>query len=438
MQRRTASALTVLGIVVLMVVIHASIERSANAQSRGSVQVPNLEVDPFWPKPLPNHWLLGSVTGVAVDAQDNVWIVHQGAATLNARTEMGAAATPPTAEACCVPAPAILKFSPGGDLLASFGGPGEGYAWPRLPHGVAVDSRNNVWIGGVGAGAVQGPAGPPPEGEQPAARGAAAVVAGIRGALAARGRGAAAAPRDAQVLKFSGDGKFLLQIGAPGRSAGNESRDSLNLPANVEFDAAANEIYVADGGVSRTGTAAPVYGNHRVAVFNADNGQYKRHFGAYGARPDDTNPGPYDPAAPPAKQFRGVNCVRIARDGLVYVCDRENNRIQVFQKDGKFVKEAVVSKTTLGDGAVWDIDFSSDAQQRFMYVADGHDKKILVLVRDTLEAVSSFGTGGRQPGQFFAVGSVAVDSRGNVYTGETYEGKRVQKWVYRGLRNVSR
>jgi len=418
--------------------------RDAAAQARGSGQAPNFEVEPFWPKALPNHWLLGSVTGVAVGAQDNVWIVHQGGATLNARTEMGAATTPPTAEGCCVPAPPVLKFDSAGNLLGSWGGPGSGYAWPTAPAGITVDSKNNVWIGGVAAGAVQGPAEPAPEGDQPAAaRGAATAARGARGAavagaLAARGRGAAATPRDAQLLKFASDGKFLLQIGMPGKVEGSESKTTLNLPANAAFDAGANEIYVADGGVSRTGTAPPVYGNHRVAVFDADSGALKRSWGAYGNKPDDANPGAYDPNATPAKTFRGVTCVRLAKDGLVYVCDRENNRIQVFQKDGKFVKEAVVSKTTLGDGAVWDIAFSADGPQRFLYVADGHDKKVFVLLRDSLEVVTSFGAGGRQAGQFFGVGSIAVDSKGNVYTGETYEGKRVQKFAYKGLKNVAR
>jgi hypothetical protein len=404
------------------------IDRNALGQGRGSVQAPSLEVDPFWPKPLPNHWLLGSVTGIAIDAQDNIWIVHQGAATLNARTEMGAATTPPTAEACCVPAPPVLKFDPAGNLLASWGGPGNGYSWPRLPHGITVDSKNNVWIGGVAAGTIEGPAGPPPEGDQ-APRGGAGAR-GARGLAGLRGRGAAQGPRDAHVLKFSNDGKFLLQIGAPGKVEGSTSPTTLNMPTSIAFDAAANEIYIADGGVSRTGNAAPVYGNRRVAVFDADTGESKRYWGAYGDRPDDANIGPYDPAAPPAKQFRGVTCVRLAKDGLVYVCDRENNRIQVFQKNGKFVKEAVVSKTTLGDGAVWDVAFSQDAAQRFLYVANGHDKKVFVLLRDSLEVVSSFGAGGRQPGQFFGVSGAAVDSKGNVYTVETYEGKRVQKFTY--------
>jgi DNA-binding beta-propeller fold protein YncE len=224
------------------------------------------------------------------------------------------------------------------------------------------------------------------------------------------------------VLKFSRTGQFLLQIGHAGKPEGSDSKTGLNRPAAIEVDAAANEVYIADG-----------YVNRRIVVFDASTGAYKRHWGAYGEKPDDAPLDAYDPNAPPAKQFRTVSCVHISKDGLVYVCDRQNDRVQVFRKDGKFVKETLVSKTTTGDGSVWDVAFSNDPQQRYMYVADGHDKKVWVLMRDSLEVVSSFGDGGRLPGLFYGVGSVAVDSKGNVYTGETYEGKRVQKFVFKGV-----
>jgi DNA-binding beta-propeller fold protein YncE len=162
-------------------------------------------------------------------------------------------------------------------------------------------------------------------------------------------------------------------------------------------------------------------------VFDATTGAFKRSWGAYGNKPADTDPAPYDPSAAPSQQFHTVSCVKIAKDGMVYVCDRQNDRIQVFQKDGKFLKEAFVSKTTTGDGSVWDIAFSPD--QRVLFVADGHDKKIWMLDRASLETIGSFGDGGRYPGLFYGVGSVAVDSKGNVYTGETFDGKRVQKFV---------
>jgi DNA-binding beta-propeller fold protein YncE len=359
---------------------------------------PRLQVDPLWPKPLPNHWLFGSITGVAVDSRNHIWVVHRGADSLNARTEMSAATNPPTAAECCHPAPAVLEFDEAGALVSHWGGPGDGYTWPRSPGGIAVDAQGNVWIAAAGVN------------DAPAA---------------ARGRGGAdpaAAPRpvDAHVLKFTREGKFLLQIGKAGQPGNNDSTTGLYRPAAIAVDSAANEVYVADG-----------FTNRRVVVFDATSGAYKRHWGAYGAPPVQAMADAYDPAAPPAKQFRTVGCVEISNDGLIYVCDRRNDRVQVFRKDGTFVKEGFISKTTTGEGSVWDVAFSSDPKQRFVFVADGQDQKVFVLDRETLAVVSSFGGGGRWPGGFYGVGSVAVDAKGNVYTGENFEGKRLQKFVNR-------
>jgi DNA-binding beta-propeller fold protein YncE len=402
-------------------------------------QAPRLEVNPFWPQPLPNHWVFGSITGVAVDAQDHVWVVHRGADSLEGN-EKGMMATPPTSTKCCTAAPFVLEFDADGKLLSHFGGPGQGYQWPQSPGGIAVDAKGNIWIAAAGVDAppagARGRAAVDPDAVGPArgaARGAEAGGDVARGAAPARGRGPAApaGPADAQVLKFARDGKFLLQIGTPGKMEGPDSQTTLNRPAAVAIDPAANEVFVADSG------------NHRIVVFDADSGAYKRHWGAYGEKPTAAAAGPYDPAAPAARQFRDVTCVEIAKDGMVYVCDRTSNRIQVFQKDGTFVKEAIVSKETKGAtvggqfgavssyGSVWDVAFSNDAQQRFVFVADGHDKKVIILQRDTLAPVGSAGSGGRLAGQFLAVGSIASDSRGNVYTGEQHHGKRVQKWVRR-------
>jgi DNA-binding beta-propeller fold protein YncE len=375
----------------------ATSSRSAAAQGRGGAGVPGFQVDPLWPKPLPNHWLFGSITGVAVDAQDHIWVVHRGADSANPTTEIGLTGNPPTSEFCCLPAPQVLEFDQAGNLVAHWGGPGKGYEWPQSPGGIAIDPKGNVWIAAVGPIATPG----------------------------GRGRGSttppAPRPTDAHVLKFSRTGQFLQQIGQAGKPEGSDSKTGLNRPSAVDIDPVANELYVADG-----------LGNHRIVVFDAETGSYKRHWGAYGAAPDDADQGPYDPSAPPAKQFRNVSCVKVSKDGIVYVCDRGNDRIQVFQKDGKFVKEAFVSKTTRGEGSVWDIAFSKDPQQRYLYVADGQDQKVFVIDRKTLEVVSSFGGGGRWPGYFYGVGSVAVDSKGNVYTGENLEGKRLQKFVNKG------
>jgi len=368
-------------------------------------QTPNFQVDPFWPKPLPNHWLFGSITGVTVDARNHVWVVHRGAGSLNARTEIGLASNPPTAEACCLPAPHVLQFDPAGNLVSHWGGPGQGYDWPQSPGAITVDAKGNVWI------VASGPGDP-----QPGVRGRGAPSTGSSpGAQAPP-------PPDGHVLKFAPDGRFLLQIGKPGKADGSNSTTGLHRPTAVDVDIAAGEVFVADGIVNR-----------RIAVFDSETGAYKRHWGAYGTKPDDTSTGAYDPAGPPAKQFRVAACVKLSKDALVYMCDRRNDRIQVFRKDGTFVKEGFVAKATLGEGSVWSLAFSSDPQQRFLYVADGSNQKVWIVDRQTLETVSSVGAGGRGPGQFYGVGSVAVDSTGNLYTGETYEGKRLQKFNFKGM-----
>ncbi len=341
---------------------------------------PRFEVDPFWPKPLPNHWVLGSTIGVGVDSRDHVFIVHRGNG--DPRTELGAAQDPPTGE-CCRPAPPVLEFDPEGNLVNSWGGPGEGYTWPNSNHGITVDPRDNVWIGGNGEG-------------------------------------------DSHILKFTRDGRFLQQIGIPGRERDSHSREHFGRVAKISFDATGSEAYLADG-----------YRNKRVAVIDAETGAFKRYWGAYGNPPDDADLGPYDPDAPRAQQFRNpVHCAEPSVDGLVYVCDRANNRIQVFRADGGFVTETVIAPLTRGDGSTWDIAFSRDPAQRWLYVADGKNMKVYVLERRSLEILTSFGDGGRQPGLFFAVHSIATDSRGNIYTTETYEGKRVQKFVFKGVEAV--
>jgi hypothetical protein len=373
-------AFAVVALAATGTLVHGSAQRSPS-------QVPTFQVDPLWPKPLPNHWILGSVTGVSVDALDHIWLVHRGMDSLTARTEAGLGTNPPTAESCCAPAPPVLEFDQAGTLLNWWGGAGQGYDWPRTPAGITVDAKGNVWIAGI-APATTRTAQAPPQ------------------------------PPDAHALKFTRDGKFLLRIG----QSDNISILTLKRPSGFAIDAAARDAYVADG-----------IDNRRVVVFDSETGTYKRHWGAYGQPTSEAPLSTYDPDKPPAKQFSAVSCVKLAADGLVYVCDRRNDRIQVFKKDGTFVKEAFVSKSTRGEGAVWDIALSRDPQQRFVYVADGSDQKVWVLRRDTLEIVSSVGAGGRWPGHFYGVGNLAVDSKGNLYTGETYEGKRLQKFIFKGL-----
>ena len=380
------------------------LERRAGVEAAG-VQAPRFEVDPMWPKPLPNHWLLGMTIGVSVDAQDHIWIIHRGGSL--ERMENYLAANPPASE-CCMAAPPVLEFDEEGNLIGHWGGPGQGYDWPVSNHGITVDYKGNVWIGGNGRGTQVAPP--------------------TQAAAANESQPGGGPFNDNMVLKFTQDGKFLMQIGHPGQSKGSNDLENLKGPAKMFIDKDTNELYVADG-----------YGNHRIIVFDADSGKYKRHWGAYGHKPDDTSLGPYNPDAPPAQQFRNpVHCTELANDGLLYVCDRVNDRIQVFKKDGTFVKEAIIAKRTLGDGSVWDIAFSKDPQQKYIFLADGSNEKVYIMLRDTLEILTSFGDGGRQPGEFYAVHSIATDSKGNIFTTETYRGQRVQKFLYKGMGPVTK
>ncbi len=358
---------------------------SATALSGAPVQVPVFRVDPAWPKPLPNHWIIGSVAGVAVDDRDHVWIVHRPS-TLQ----------PNELRSIWRAAPPVLEFDSEGTLVSAWGGPGEGYEWPQLEHGIYVDRRQNVWLGGGG-------------------------------------------DKDAQILKFTRDGRFLMQIGHQARGQGSNDTENLGAAASMVVDEDANELYVADG-----------YVNHRVVVFDAVTGHYKRHWGAYGRRPDDSyflqagehlpppfsgavqhedKPSQYDPDGPPPPQFRIVHAVRISHDGLVYVCDRTNDRLQVFHKDGTFVREAFIEKRTFGSGSVWDAGFSVDPDQTYLIVIDGTNQQVYILLRKTLEIVGRFGNAGRWAGQFYGAHNLAIDSHGSLFITETYEGKRVQKFV---------
>ncbi len=330
------------------------------------------QFDATWPKPLPDNWTLGNVVGVAVDARDDIWIIHRpGSLTAE---EAGADASPPLAE-CCRPAPPVIEFNQDGDVLQAWGGPGEGYEWPQAEHGIFIDHLDNVWIGGSGG-------------------------------------------TDAQILKFTQAGDFLLQIGRQGQGQGSNDLENFGQPAEIDVDPETNEVFIADG-----------YGNRRVAVFDGGTGEYKRHWGAYGNQPTD-DPYTYDPDAPLSQQFgRPVHCATLSNDGFVYVCDRVNDRIQVFERDGTFLNEVVIAGRTRGFGSAFDVDFSRDAEQRYLYNIDGMNQKVWLLNRADLEIVGSFGFGGHTAGGFTAAHSLAVDSHGNIYVGETLEGKRVQRFV---------
>ena len=359
------------GSVVLVVTIGAA-----------ATPVPQFAPDPLWSQALPNKWVTGAVGGTAVDSHDNVWVFHREASIPDG--EKAASLTPPQAE-CCIPAPAVLEFSPAGKLLQAWGGPGPGYEWFTTQHGIFVDNKDNVWLSG-------------------------------------------SAKEDNQILKFTNTGKFLMQIGHTGKNKGSNDTENLGGPAGLFVYPKTNELFVADG-----------YFNHRVIVFDADTGAYKRHWGAYGKKPEDGYKVPpraqlVQGEAPP--QFNNpVHAVVISNDDLVYVADRTNNRLQVFRLDGTFVKEVFIARNTLqAEGTVHSFALSPDKAQQFLYVLDGSNKAVRVLNRQTLEIVSNVGGhAGHNAREFFHAHSVAADSKGNLFIGEVNNGQRYYKYTFTGM-----
>jgi len=294
----------------------------------------------------------------------NGWVLGQGAGVaVDRHDHVWVIQRPKTSKS---PAPPVLELGADGTLLQSWGGPGHGHAWPANEHGIHVDHQDNVWIAGNG-------------------------------------------PKDGRVFKFTRTGKPVLTIGALGVIGDDADTRHLNRPAAMVVDPDGGELFVADG-----------YGNHRVIVFDAQTGAYKRHWGANG-RPPGTS-GVKSFATP-------VHCIRLARDGLLYVCDRTGNRIQVFRKDGTFVKEFAVAPETKGNGSAWDADLSPDPTQSLLYAADGSNQVVWTLLRDSGRVLGSFGAPGRAPGEFHWVHNLAVDSRGAIYTTEVDTGKRAQRFV---------
>jgi len=355
----------------------------AAAQAAGTVMAPRFEVDPTWPKPLPNGWQLGQTIGVSVDANDHVWIVHRANpdAVEDAKTN--------GTGLCCSAGDPIMEFDQAGTLLRHWGGkddPGGKYQWPSSNHGIWIDHKGNVWIGGNGGG-------------------------------------------DGHILKFTQDGKFIMQVGKKGVQQDSLSKEHFYMVAKVHVYPKTNEVFVADG-----------YGNKRVAVIDADTGAFKRIWGAYGNPPDDMlNLGAYTPGGPLAKGFRGpVHCAEPSNDGIVYVCDRTNDRVQWFTLEGKFLGEVQVMPDSRSDGSTWDVDFSKDAAQKYLFLADGRNQKVHIFDRKSMVELTNFGTGGHYPGQWYSLHSIALDSKGNLYTTETYQGRRVQKFTYKGLAPVTR
>ena len=348
------------------------------AETNSGEMMPVFEVDTSWPK-LPNGWVLGQTPSVAVDRHDNVWILHR----------------PRTAAEGQKAAPAIVELDNAGRFVAAWGGPGKGFDWPDSEHGILVDSRDNVWIGGSSPTSTS---------------------------LTKRS--------DDMLLKFTSKGKFLFQLGGYDKSGGNADTKSVKRPADAFYYAKTNEVFVADG-----------YGNRRVIVFDAKTGAFKRQWGAFGNVPEDAVPAPAGGGRPPLEtegpgpqQFGSpVHNVKIANDGMLYVADRSNRRIQIFDIQGKYVDQIFINRAGPSAGSAAGIAFSPDREQRFLYVADYGNSRILVLRRKPAQVLYQFGLREATPGNFQGVHFIAVDSKGNLYTAEVLPGNRVQKFLYKGM-----
>ncbi len=343
--------------------------------------IPKFEVDPTWPK-LPAKWVWGQVSSISFDEQDNAWVLQRPSSVRDDQKDKAA--------------PPILEFDAAGNFIQGWGGPGPGYDWPETEHGIYADPKGFIWVGGNGK-------------------------------------------TDNHLLKFTKAGKFVMQIGHKGASKGNKDTVNVNQAADTFLYAKTNELFVADG-----------YGNRRVIVFDADTGAFKRMWGAFGNVPTDNEPAP--PPVPegkriPAKELtdRGpeqfvqpVHAARVSNDGLVYVSDRGGKRVQVFTLEGKFITQVFVDRYCeaphCGNGqTVAGTAFSNDPEQRFLYVASRSPARVWILDRKTLEPLDSFGRNGIAPGEFYVMHHMNVDSKGNLYVTEVQDGKRVQKFTFKGL-----
>ena len=373
MKRQQISKLLV-AIIPLLVVVSGCQPASELEQQADSDQmpmnerlVPQFEVDPSWPM-LPNNWVLGSVASVDVDSRDHVWIYHRPRSVDEEQRENAA--------------PAVLEFDTEGDFVQGWGGPGDGYEWPANEHGIEVDDQDYVWLGGNSGGETS----------------------------------------DDMLLKFTRDGKIVMQIGGRNTSEGNTDTDNLNRPSEAAVYSDTNEVFVADG-----------YGNRRVIVFDADTGEYKRMWGAFQNEPLDASavqPPPDAELGP--LQFGTVHGIEVSNDGLVYVSDRDLNRIQVFSIDGTYQTQVFVNRNANAN-SVAGLTFSPDQMQQFVFVADLGNNRIHILDRQTLDVLDSFGERGLEPGQFGGVHHLAIDSQGNLYTAEAQEGRRAQKLILTGM-----
>lgn len=334
---------------------------------------PTFELDPGWPA-LPNDWITGEVSSVSVDRRDHVWVLHRPLTVPEADRDNAA--------------PPVLEFDDTGAFVNAWGGPGEGFDWPWNEHGLFVDHDGHVWIGGNN-----------PTGRTPPAE-----------------------ARDDMLLKFTNTGELLLQIGGRDVNGGNLDTASVRRSAEMFVHEPTNEVFVADG-----------YGNRRVIVFDADTGEFKRMWAAFGSEPSDTEP-EADPDAPDGPPWFGtVHGIEVSNDGLVYVADRNNSRIQIFDLDGNYQRQVFVNQFEGRSLTVAGLAFSPDPEQTYVYVADQANLHVHVLDRQTLETLDSWGELGTEPGDFDALHHLAVDSKGNLYTAEAQRNHRAQRFLFTGM-----
>jgi DNA-binding beta-propeller fold protein YncE len=377
------------GVVMVAAVMSLS-HRDAQAQASSAARkVPVFEVDPTWPK-LPNNWVVGHVSSVAVDRRDHVWMLHRPNTIPEDRRKQAA--------------PPVLEFDASGTFVNAWGGPGSGYDWPDSEHGIAVDDKDHVWIGG-----------------------SAPIAPSLRKL------------NDDMLLKFDSTGKFLLQIGGRDVSRGNADQKNVHQSADVFVWSKTNEAFVADG-----------YGNRRIVVFDADTGAFKRKWGAFGNEPLDPQPASggggrscatpngsaptLDTEGTGSAQFGSpVHAIKISNDGLVYVADRPNRRVQVFTPEGKYVTQTFINRSGPSAHSAAGLALSADPQQQFLYVADYGNSHIAVLDRKSLQLLYQFGQCSEKAGDFRGLHHLAIDSKGNLYTGEVAPGARAQRFVFKGL-----
>jgi DNA-binding beta-propeller fold protein YncE len=355
------------GFVIITAAAFGSRHLVIDAQSL-SRNLPEFEVDKAWPK-VPPQWKLGDASSFAVDAKDNVWLLHRPRTLKSGDAAMAA--------------PPVVVFDAAGAFVKAWGAEDAGTEWPEREHGIHVDAKGFVWVTGNNC---------PTNG-----------IAGLRPV------------NDDQILKLTGDGKVALRIGQSNGSKGNADTRNVHRAADVWVHPATNELYVADG-----------YGNHRVIVFDADTGAFKRMWGAFGNKPVDNDqcqvitPKTFPPGDGPP-QFSIVHALRVANDGMVYVADRENRRVQAFTPNGTFVRQLVKTDTPFARN----LALSHDPVQQFLYVGNGMD--IAILDRRSLEVVGTI----RVPGMIGGGHHIAVDSKGNLYIAGTTAG--LQKLTFKGM-----